>query len=469
MQVTAPSSKCSPMSAKRHRRESASPIGRILQNTAWLLGGKGFGAVCGLAYLAILTRTLGLKDFGHFSLIFGTAQALIAVAGFQTWRVVVRYGTEHVHAKDWDKFGRLGMLCGMLDAAGAVIGCALAAVLIYGFAHNLDLNPKYIDVAFWFCCASLWALVSAPTGVVRALGRFDMAVYVEAIVPTGRLVAALVIWATGPTVGRFLAAWALIDILEAVLYWAMARRLCPQAVRLSNLFKWRQAVRENPGVTNFFMVTYGGSTIEALMKNGPLLVVGGWVGTRAAGLYRLASQLSQALSKLSTLLTRSVYAEVSRARVVAEAAEFRKLALQTSKIAGLASVAVVAVALLAGKQLLALIGGEDFEQGAAILVPLTIAASFDLASVAFEPVLHSTGRARLSLMARLLAMVSLGIGLVLFIPLGPTGAAWAVALGGAVSYAAMGVMAWRTLQQLEGGAIAANVPDEGPEPGSTPD
>ncbi|GGN43228.1 teichoic acid transporter [Novosphingobium indicum] len=437
------------MSAKRDRQENVSPLGRILQNTAWLLGGKGFGAICGLAYLAILTRTLGLKDFGHFSLIFGTAQALIALAGFQTWRVVVRYGSEHVHAEEWDKFGRLGMLCGMLDAAGAVIGCALAGVVIYGFAHILELNPNYIDLAFWFCCASLWALVSAPTGIVRALHRFDMAVYVEAIVPTGRLIAALTIWMTGPSVGRFLLAWAAIDILEAILYWAMARRLCPQAVRLANLGKWRLALKENPGVTHFFLVTYAGATIDATMKNGPLLVVGGWVGTRAAGLYRLASQISQSLSKLSTLLTRSVYAEVARVRVTSEQAEFRKLALQTSMIAGLAGLVVVGIALVAGKQLLGLIGGDAFEGGAAILVPLAIAASFDLASVAFEPVLHSTGRARLSLTARLIAVAALGIGLVLFIPLGPSGAAWAVAMAGFVSYVAMGVMAWRTLQKIK--------------------
>ncbi|MGE4304927.1 MAG: lipopolysaccharide biosynthesis protein [Novosphingobium sp.] len=437
------------MSAKRDRQENVSPLGRILQNTAWLLGGKGFGAICGLAYLAILTRTLGLKDFGHFSLIFGTAQALIALAGFQTWRVVVRYGSEHVHAEEWDKFGRLGMLCGMLDAAGAVIGCALAGVVIYGFAHILELNPNYIDLAFWFCCASLWALVSAPTGIVRALHRFDMAVYVEAVVPTGRLIAALTIWMTGPSVGRFLLAWAAIDILEAILYWAMARRLCPQAVRLANLGKWRLALKENPGVTHFFLVTYAGATIDATMKNGPLLVVGGWVGTRAAGLYRLASQISQSLSKLSTLLTRSVYAEVARVRVTSEQAEFRKLALQTSMIAGLAGLVVVGIALVAGKQLLGLIGGDAFEGGAAILVPLAIAASFDLASVAFEPVLHSTGRARLSLTARLIAVAALGIGLVLFIPLGPSGAAWAVAMAGFVSYVAMGVMAWCTLQKIK--------------------
>lgn len=437
------------MPGPRDRSENETPLKRIIRNTAWLMGGKGFGAICGITYLAILTRTLGLKDFGHFSLIFGTAQAVIALAGFQTWQVVVRYGSAHVHNKDWDKFGRLGMLCGLLDAVGAVIGCIFAAIVIYGFAGLLDLNPAYIDIAFYFCCASLWALVSAPTGMVRALHRFDMAVYVEAVVPAGRLIAALAIWWTGPSVGRFLFAWAAIDIIEGILYWIMARRLCPRAVRLSNMLGWRRALEENEGVGRFFLVTYAGATLDAATKNGPLLAVGAFVGTRAAGLYRLAAQLSQALSKLSTLLTRSVYAEVARVRVTSALQEFRKLALQTSLIAGGAGVVVVIIALIAGRQLLELIAGPDFEQGAAILVPLAIAASFDLASVAFEPVLHSTGRARLSLLARLIAVIGLGFGLYLFIPMGASGAAWAVALGGAISYLAMGFMAWRTLQRLE--------------------
>ena len=118
----------------------------------------------------------------------------------------MRYGSEHVHREDWDKFGRLGMLCGLIDAIGAVFGCLLAGGIIFGFSKVLDLNPAYIDMAFWFCVAMVWALVSAPTGIVRALHRFDMAVYVEALVPILRLTAAITIWLTGPSVARFLIA-----------------------------------------------------------------------------------------------------------------------------------------------------------------------------------------------------------------------------------------------------------------------
>jgi O-antigen/teichoic acid export membrane protein len=447
------SSKCLASMAAKRVDDTTNPLRRILQNTTWLLGGKGFGALCSIVYLAILTRTLGLKDFGHFSLIFGTAQALVALAGFQTWRVVVRYGSEHVHAQQWDQFGRLAMLAGILDVIGAFLGCAIAGVAIYGFADALSLNPNYIDIAFWFAVASLWSLVSAPTGIVRALHRFDRAVYVEAIVPLGRLLAAVWIWQIGPTVGRFLFAWAAIDLAEAALYWFTARRLCPQAIRFRYLRDWRKAIDENEGIVRFFLVTYASESLDAVMKNGPLLAVGAFISTRAAGLYRLAAQVTQALGKLSTLLTRAVYAEVARARVSAQADEFRKLVLQTTLLATGTGVIVVVVALTLGEQLLGLIGGEAFEGGASILVPLAVAASFQLAMVAFEPVLHSTGRAHLSLFARLASVAALAVGMALFIPLGPSGAAWSVALGSTTAYFVMGFLAWRTLRGLERGEV----------------
>ena len=311
------------MPAKADRPKPGSLLGRMLANTAWLLGGKGFGAVCSLVYLAILARSLGLKDFGHFSLIFASAQALIAFVGFETWRTVVRYGAAHVHAEDWGAFGRLAMLAGLLDLVGALLGIGIAWTVYFQLNEVLGLNPALRDGAFLFTCAMLFALVSAPTGIVRALDRFDVAVYVEAVVPLGRLIAATAIWLTGPSVVRFLFAWAAIDLIEALLYWAVARKLCPQAIRLRNLGRWREARQDNPGIGRFFLITCASAALDAVVKQGPLLAVGYLVSTRAAGLYRLAAQLGQGLGKLSTLLMRAAYTEINRARVAAEPAEFR--------------------------------------------------------------------------------------------------------------------------------------------------
>ena len=438
------------MPEKADRPRPTSLLGRMLANTAWLLGGKGFGALCSLAYLAILARSLGLKDFGHFSLIFASAQALIAFVGFETWRTVVRYGAAHVHAEDWGAFGRLAMLAGLLDLVGALLGVGIAWTIYYQFDDLLGLNAALRDDAFLFTCAMVFALVSAPTGIVRALDRFDVAVYVEAVVPLGRLIAAVVIWLTGPSLFRFLFAWAAIDLIEAALYWIVARKLSPRAIRLRNLRNWRKATEDNPGIGRFFLITWGSAALDALGKQGPLLAVGYLVSTSAAGLFRLAAQLSQGLGKLSTLLMRAAYAEINRARVTAEPAEFRKLVQSTSALAAGAGALVLLLAALFGRMLLELIGGPEFGPAYVVLIPLTVAACFELASVAFEPVLHSTGRARHALVARLAGLGAMVTGIAFLIGNEAAGQiALAVAVGGAVTYLVLGLMAFHTLRKLE--------------------
>jgi O-antigen/teichoic acid export membrane protein len=427
-----------------------SPLKRILLNAVWLVGGKGFGAVCSIIYLAILSRSLGLKGFGHFSLIFGMAQALVAIAGFQTWLAVARFGTQHIHEDRPDRFARLSALCGAVDAASAIIGCCVAGLVCYGFADALTLNPAYVDMAFFFSCALLWARVSAPTGMLRALDRYDAAVYVEAIVPSGRLVAAAAILWLGPTVGRFLLAWAVIDLVSALAYWITARRLSPAPLRFAGVLTDLAATREeNPGIFRFLGTVSLSSTLDAATKQGPLLAVGWLFGTSAAGLYRMADQLAQGLSRASSLVTRAIYPEVTRASVAASAARFRRMIRRISLAAGSAGAVVVMLGLFAGQSILVLIGGEPFAQAGTILIPLAIAASLDLASVGFEPALHSTGNAKLSLAARLLQAVVLGFGIWLFLGSGPLGSAWAVAMGGVCGYLVMGAMALRTLRRLE--------------------
>ncbi len=419
----------------------------ILGNLAWLLGGKGFGAICSLLYLAVLSQSLGVRDFGHFSLIFGTGQALVALAGFQTWQTMVRFGAQAVHQQNWARFGRLAWFCGTLDAGGALLGCGVAYIIYYGFAAQLELNEDYVGMAFAFNCALLWARVTTPIGIVRVLDRFDIATYVEAIVPTGRLLAAFAIMWTGASVGRFLIAWAVIDLLSAAAYWIAAWRLAPEAMRTENMGAFRQTLGENPGVGRFFGITYVGSTLDALYKQGPLLAVGYFLGTSAAGVYRLADQLAQGFGKLSQLLSRAIYPEFAHARMANDALDFRKLVFQVTLIAGIAGVIVTLAALAFGEDLLALIGGEDFARGGVVLIPLAIGAAFDLASASYEPVLHSTGHVTYPLIARAIAALALIAGIFAFAGFGPVGIGWAVALGMACSYLAMTVAVMSVLRR----------------------
>lgn len=426
---------------------------RILKNVGWLLGGKGFGAVCSLIYLAILARSLGVKDFGHFSLIFGTGLAVVELASFQTWQMVVRYGTQHVAKKDWDAFGRLAMGGGLIDLTGALLGCLVAWIAIIYFGSSLTLNPAYTDMAFGFVCALVLARVSAPQGVMRTLDRYDMAVTAGAITPIARLLAAVYIWWSGATVAKFLFAWASIELFSAFLYWILARRLAPQSIRLSNLFHLGRMWNENPGVLKFLGITYGSTSLWGAVQQGPLLAVGYFLGTSAAGVYRIADQLAKGLGKLATLSAQALYPEVNRQRHSSPHDQFRKLVKRINIIVLIAGTLLVAVTIAIGGHILELIGGADFARGGPVLIPLVLAASLELASVSYEPVLHAHGKAHYQLFARLFTLATMALLILWLVGGGPVWAGWAVALAVIAGYLFSSFLVWRVIRN---GAVEAD-------------
>src|SRR3546814_14125353 len=71
-----------------------SSLRSILQNTGWLLTGKGVGAVLSLFYLAIVTRTLGPAGVGLFSLILSADQNIGIIIRLETRPHNVRCGNE---------------------------------------------------------------------------------------------------------------------------------------------------------------------------------------------------------------------------------------------------------------------------------------------------------------------------------------------------------------------------------------
>ena len=428
---------------------SANGTGRILKNVAWLLGGKGFGAICSLVYLAILARSLGVKDFGHFSLIFGTGLAIVDLAKFQSWQMVVKFGTPYVAKDDWDSFGRLAMGGGLIDFLGALLGCAMAWIAIIYFGPTLELNPAYSDIAFLFVCALSFARVSAPLGILRTLDRYDLSVAAGAVTPIARLLAAIYIWSSGASVAKFLVAWAVIELFSAVLLWFVAKRVAPQAVRWTHLRSLRRMKTDNRGIVKFLGVTYVSTSLWAGIQQGPLLAVGYFLGTSAAGVYRIADQLAKGLGKLATLAAQALYPEVNRQRHASPRDQFGKLLRRINVTVVIAGIALVGLAIAAGGHILELIGGGDFARGGPILVPLVLVASLELASVSYEPVLHAAGKAHYQLGARFFTLTAMTISVLWLISGGPIWAGWGVALGTFAGYILTSAVVWREIRNLK--------------------
>ena len=432
-----------------HRRGGS--LRAVFSNLGWMLGGRGVAAVLGLLYLAVVTRTLGIAKFGEFTLVIGTAQTITGLVGFQTWQLIVRYGMDHLHQERMAALARLVRGCLALDVAAAIVGglLAVAAVTLLGPKFGWDDNVRRF--ALLFCFVSLLAVRSTAVGVLRLYGRFNIAAAADTALPMARLTGALLAMAFAPRVESFILAWAAADLIAAAFFWTAA-------IATMKGFKWREGSfslprirEENPGIVGLAGITNAGQSFTLVGKQGSVLLVGYFATPAAAGAFRVAHQLGQAMAKVGQLLSLSLFPELMRARTASQDPEhFRALLTRTVGFAAIAGVVVFLFLLIAGEFLLKLVSGPEFAAAYPLLLLLGSAAIVDFVAVGFGPALIAADRAWVTFRIQLFAAVLLvGLLFVLVFRLGPIGAAAAMLAASVLSAVLMGLATLRALRRRD--------------------
>lgn len=430
---------------KRGSGAAADAFARILANTGWLLGGKGVGAVLSLAYLAIVTRTLGVADFGRFALVLSAANVIKALVSFDSWQIVVRYGQPHLTAGNGDALNRVLRFCILIDLASALAGAAVAGAIILLFGPALGLEPG-MGVEVWlFSLLMMITIRSSPTGVLRLFDRFDSAAFAETMIPVGRMIGAVAAWLLMPGITGFLLAWAFAELLCALSYWFLALRVGGDRIGNWRAGRALDARRENPGIIGFLTATNLQTSLGSIGQQVAVLIVGGFVGPTGAGLYRLANQLANSLTKISSLLSRSIFVELSRTSAQGTEA-LGALFRRTNRLALVAGAVIIALILTIGYPLLGLIAGADFLPAYPLLLMLGMSACIDLAGVSYRPLLMATNRAGLSLRISFLStLLLLGLQSALLPIYGTKGAAMANILSSLAAFTMMGLASRRAV------------------------
>jgi O-antigen/teichoic acid export membrane protein len=421
----------------------------IAHNTSWMLLGKIVGAVLSLIYLGMATRALGKTGFGEFVIILGAGQTIAALVSFETWQILLRFGMDgvaDVGTGRSDKLGRLVAFCMMLDLSGVFIGTIMAIVGVQLLGPYFAWSEAVKHEALIFCVLLLISERSAPTGILRLFDRFGVAAIAETVTPVVRLVGAIVVVSVGASVRGLLAAWAIAELATAIAHWILALRLIPLQARWWNFAGLRAVPSEHPGLWRFAGIVNATATFGLVGKQIAVLLVGASVGAAAAGGYRIAHQLGQALANISEMLSRATFTELMRARATQTARQLALLFRRASIMAALTATVMIAIMLLLGKLLLSVLGGGQYASAYPLVLLLGTAAALDAAGVSFEPALLATGRAWLAFRLRLLSGGTLLAALFLALRFGDTTTAAAATCGVAVLTLMMfGTAAWRAV------------------------
>lgn len=420
-------------------------LSSLTRNIGWLLGGKGFGGLVGLVYLAAAARALGPTRFGIFALVLTYAQLIANLIQFQSWKGVIRFGATHVAAGHSDRLARLLGFTATLDWTAALAGTVAAVGGVLLVAPQFGWTPEAQRDAALFAGALLLTTGATPSGMLRLFDRFDLLTYTEASAPIVRLVGAVAVWVGGGGIAAFLLVWVLAAIVQTVLTWIAAVRI-HRAHLAINRRTFRLVIKENPGLWKFMWQASLSSSLGFIWMQTGVLAVGAFAGPAMAGGFRLADRIAGAIVRPAETLTRALYPELARLVARDDQARLRALFRRTVVVSVIVAILVVLFCAVAGSLVLRVIGGAAFVFAQPFLIVLAISAAIDLAGLALEPVLNAHGKSSEVLRARIAGAVVYILLLIALLPmLGAIGAAFAAAVSCAVMVALLALSARRLL------------------------
>ena len=409
----------------------------LLKNTSYLAVSKGVAAIASIGTLAFAGRALGLQGFGLLILIASYAQAANGLAKFQSWQLVVRYGGAALAKGEDADFGRAAGFSLGLDLASGLVGMIVAMALLPLIGGWFGIEDRYLGLALAYCLLVPTMGASSPTGMMRAMDRFDLISWQGTVTPIMRAVLCGIGFWQGWPFAAFVAIWFVTDLAGDLYMWFLTWR----ELRRRKLLKIvRPSLRPN-GLANAWPFAIQINLTYSLESAwGPLarLIVGGLLGPASAALYRVAASLADSARKPADLLAKAYYPEVVRMDVATK--HPWRLMLRGTAIAGVFGLAAVLILVFGGRPLIHAMFGPEFMGVYPVLlvmigIPLLAVLSFPL-----MPMLYALDRPDAPLKARLIGtLVYFAIVAPLSWRFDVEGAAMAIVCGQAIM---VGVLIW---------------------------
>ena len=409
----------------------------LLRNSSYLAISRVVALIASVVTMSLAAHALGLLLLGALILIDSYARALSGIAKFQSWQLIVRYAGRVLHGEHEDFQTSTGFAF-TLDAISGVGGMLIAIVLLPFVGPWVGIPPGQLWLAMIYCTLLPTMAAATPTGVLRALDRFDQISWADTVTPITRLAVVLIAYLHGAGFVAYVAAWYATTLVGDLYDWFLAWR----ELRRRNLLQGiRPTLKPDtlPGAWRFAIQVNLTASVQSAWGPIARLAVGGLLGTAGAALFRIASVLSDTASKPADLLAKAFYPEVVRMDLSSK--KPWKLMLRGTALAtGLALIAIL-ILVLGGKPILLFLFGRAFLPSYDAMVILMVVPFLTVFSFPLPPMLYALDRPDSPLKARL-------VGAILFFafvaPLcwkfGVDGAAIAFVIG---NIGTVGTMMWQ--------------------------
>ena len=400
----------------------------LLKNSSYLGISRAIAAVCSLASVSLAAHGLGVLMLGTLILITSYTKAASGLSKFQSWQLIVRYGGRVLHGH-LDDFKTSTGFAFALDAVSGVGGMLLAVLVLPFLGSLVGIASDQMWLAMLYCTLLPTMGAATPTGVLRALDRFDLISWQGTATPIGRAILVTIAYFSGAPFAAYVAAWYITDLGGDLYLWFLAWRELKRRGLLEGI---RPTLKPDtlPGAWRFAIHVNLNASVQAVWGPIARLVVGGLLGASGAALFRVASALADSAAKPADLLAKAFYPEVVRMDLSTK--KPWKLMIRSTVLASAIALLAILILVLGGKPIVSLLFGKAFLGAYDALVILMVVPFLSIFSFPLPPMLYALDRPEAPVKARLFGSVVFFAAIApLCWALGVEGAAIAIVLGNA--------------------------------------
>ena len=374
----------------------------IVRNASYLASGSVAGALFDLLALACAGRGMSPVLFGTLVVVQAYAKSVSDFAKFQTWQFVVQFGTPALARQDIDRFRDVTGFSFGLDLASGAVALVGGMALLPLLGHAVGIKPADFWWTLGYCTLIPNLTAATPTGILRAIDRFDLISVQQAITPMLRAAGSVIAYFGHLGFPGFIATWYLSGMTGGGALWLFAvqelrRQKIDHALR-PGLFAPARRIK---GAWDFVWTTNFAHSIWSARNTGSNVLVGIVLGPAAAGLFKVAQTFFDAAGAPASLMAKSFYPEIMRL----DPASTRpwKLGLRAGALAGGLGALVALLVIAVGKPLISTVFGHHYLESYQLLQVMSAALVVSMASFPLQSLMYIAGRQRAALVAQALS------------------------------------------------------------------
>jgi O-antigen/teichoic acid export membrane protein len=412
----------------RKARQSAT-----IQNTVWLGSSSAVNGMIGALVAGLLARSLGVADYGIYTLVISLLVLLTDVADLGVSSSIVRFGSESIAKNDLRELStvisivtRWKLIIGATVLVGALVFLdTIVAIVFKHVDQNID---RYFRLSLVGCALGIAAGLFTP--IYQAFKRFRPYALLLLSRSAGKLVLVLLVVFILKEYSVSLLIW--IEIVSLLLFLVLLYSFSPfksLSVTLTDKNLERAMLSFNKWISLYQAITLIGGRLD-------LAFVGGLSDAHALGIYGAASKVSGFMNAVAGSYMSVLLSEMSSSL----SAEVRKRKLRRSFAVVAMISGGIAVIGLSADPLVRLLFGSAFTGAASVLRILCVALVFTTLAYPINATLFSLNKSAVFPVMSILALAGFVAANLYFIPLyDADGAAMAVAVSAVIALLVSGV------------------------------